>query len=307
MRVKIFVAMAVFICACALVANAQETRGSVIGQVVDSSGAVIPSAAVNITSVESNFKQRSVTNNNGAYEFLYMLPGRYMLSAGGKGFKTSVLDVEIRINERTRVDLTLEVGAITEEVRVTAEAPQLQTANANLGQVIDARRVAELPLHDGSPYSILYFTPGVSDSGAGRVSQDPQNYDGASQGRGDTAAMREGPSYGVASGQSTKLADIALGTHLGISKFQASIRIESPPVSRTSDWSFVGSGTARLSFFIPHRNHFSPSMLRGHSENPRFGIFMNAVDHGIRESLEYRDPMSFQCLSQCQASAGTAC
>src|SRR4051812_48964095 len=111
-----------------------------------------------------------------------MLPGRYMLSAGRNGFKTSVQDVEIRINERTQVDLTLEVGAITEEVRVTAEASQLQTANANLGQVIDARRVAELPLHDGSPYSILYFTPGVSDSGAGQVSQDPQNYDGASQG-----------------------------------------------------------------------------------------------------------------------------
>jgi hypothetical protein len=48
------------------------------------------------------------------------------------------------------------------------------------------------------------------------------------------------------------------------------IRIESAPVRRTSDWSFVGSGTARLSFFIPHRNHFSPSMLRGHSRKPAF-------------------------------------
>src|SRR5260370_13981493 len=182
MRLNSFVSAAVFVCAFTLVGNAQETRGSVIGQIVDSSGAVIPAADVTVTSAESNFKQKTVTNNNGAYEFLYILPGRYTVSAVGKGFKPSGQDIDIRTNERIRVDLTLEVGAITEQVRVTAEALLLQTANANLGQVIDARRVAELPLHDGSPYSILYFTPGVSDSGAGRVSQDPQNYDGASQG-----------------------------------------------------------------------------------------------------------------------------
>jgi hypothetical protein len=117
MRLNSFVSAAVFVCAFTLVANAQETRGSVIGQIVDSSGAVIPAADVTVTSAESNFKQKTVTNNNGAYEFLYILPGIYTVSAVGKGFKTSVQDIDIRINERIRVDLTLEVGAITEQVR----------------------------------------------------------------------------------------------------------------------------------------------------------------------------------------------
>src|SRR5438128_3137719 len=206
MHMKRFVLIAVFICACALVANAQETRGTIIGHVLDSSGAVVPGAGVTATNVESKVKQKTVTNNEGAYEFLYMLPGRYTVSAGAKGFKTSVQDVQIQIHERTRIDLALEVGAVTEEVRVTAEAPQLQTASANLGQVVEGRRVAELPLHDGTPYSILFFTPGVSDSGYGWLYQTPNNMDGASQGMSVNGTPMGSTSFTIDGTENTQLA-----------------------------------------------------------------------------------------------------
>ena len=168
--------------ACALVAQAQETRGTIIGQVMDASGAAVPGAVITAKNPESEVTQKTVSNGDGAYEFLYMLPGKYTVSASAQGFKTTLQEVQILIHERIKVDLALEVGVIAEQVKVTAEAPQLQTANANLGQVVDGRRVAELPLHDGTPYSIIFFTPGVADSGYGRLYQTPNNMDGASQG-----------------------------------------------------------------------------------------------------------------------------
>jgi hypothetical protein len=182
MQTNRFVLIATLTCACALVANAQETRGTIIGQVVDASGAVVPGANVTAANIESDVTQKTVTNNEGAYEFVYMLPGKYTVSASAKGFKTTLQEVQVLIHERIKVDLTLEVGVVAEQVKITAEAQQLQTANANLGQVIEGRRVAELPLHDGTPYSIIFFTTGVADSGYGRLYQTPNNMDGASQG-----------------------------------------------------------------------------------------------------------------------------
>ena len=182
MRLKGFISIVIVICACALVANAQETRGTIIGQILDTSGAVVPGANVVAANVASGVRQTTVSNGEGAYEFLYLLPGKYTVTVSSKGFKTTVQEIQVLIHERVKANFNLEVGALAEQVKVTAEAPQLQTANANLGQVVDGRRVAELPLHDGTPYSIIFFTAGVADSGYGRLYQTPNNMDGASQG-----------------------------------------------------------------------------------------------------------------------------
>ena len=67
------------------------------------------------------------------------------VSASAKSFKTSLQEVQIRIHERIKVDLTLEVGVVAEQVRITAEAPQLEVANANLGQVIEGGESPSCP------------------------------------------------------------------------------------------------------------------------------------------------------------------
>src|SRR5690348_6388842 len=88
MQIRNSVRIITFVITCALVANAQETRGTVIGRVVDASGAVVPKANVIATNVETGVKQTTATNSDGAYEFLYMLPGSYTVSASANGFKT---------------------------------------------------------------------------------------------------------------------------------------------------------------------------------------------------------------------------
>ena len=164
--------------ACAAIGSAQETRGSLVGRVVDPSGAVVPAATVTATNVSTNVKLKAASNHEGAYQILYVLPGMYSVTASVSGFKTARQDnVEIRIHERVQVDFTLEVGSLAEEVQVSSESPQLQTATANIGQVVDPRRISELPVPYGSPYSLLFLLPGVADIGQTRNENTPTSMD----------------------------------------------------------------------------------------------------------------------------------
>jgi hypothetical protein len=159
-------------------AGAQETRGSIGGRVVDSSGALVPNVTVTATNLATNVKLKAVSNHEGSYQILFVLPGVYSVSASIAGFKAARQDnIEIRIHERVQVDFALEVGSLSEEVQVSAEAPQLQTANANMGQVVDTRRISELPVAYGSPYSLLFLLPGVADIGQTRQENTPTSMD----------------------------------------------------------------------------------------------------------------------------------
>jgi hypothetical protein len=155
--------------------SAQESRGSIVGQILDGTGAIIPGATVTATNVATNAKMETRSNGSGQYTFPFLIPGIYNLTAGASGFKVSLSErIELRISDRLQVDFALEVGALTEKVDVQAETPLLQTANANLGQVMDTRRVAELPIPHGSPLSLIYLSPGVLDTyRAGNMRQSP--------------------------------------------------------------------------------------------------------------------------------------
>src|SRR5712692_2760259 len=114
---------AALLLAIALV-NAQEYRASLLGVVTDSSGAAVAGASIKVTNVESGVTASSRTNNDGSYVVPYLLPGRYALlveQAGFKAFERS--PIELRVNDRSRVDVALEVGQISDRVTVVAEAP----------------------------------------------------------------------------------------------------------------------------------------------------------------------------------------
>ena len=85
-------------------------------------------------------------------------------------------NIEVRIHDRLQVDLTLDVGNVSEKIQVTSEAPLLETANANLGQVVESRMISELPIPHGSPITLIYLTPGVVNTYPGGMAyQDPLN------------------------------------------------------------------------------------------------------------------------------------
>ncbi|HWB52596.1 MAG TPA: carboxypeptidase-like regulatory domain-containing protein, partial [Tepidisphaeraceae bacterium] len=144
---------------------AQEARGTIQGRVLDSSGAIISGASVQATNLATKTVFRATTDAQGSYNLPYLAPGFYTLSATAKGFKrTDRSNIELTIDQRLQVDMVLELGSVQETVVVTAETPILDTASANLGQVVDSRRVAELPTPDGSPMSLVYLTPGVANT-----------------------------------------------------------------------------------------------------------------------------------------------
>jgi hypothetical protein len=141
---------------------AQEARGSIQGRVMDPSGAVVPGTDVTVTNVATGVVLKSSSNQEGAYSFLFLVSGSYTMNASARGFKNLRREnIVVQVNDRLQVDLRLELGAAAEVVRVAAEAPLLQTATANLGQVVNARLVSELPTPHGSPYSLLTLAPGV--------------------------------------------------------------------------------------------------------------------------------------------------
>ncbi len=145
--------------------SAQETRGSMTGRVSDPSGAVIAGVKIIAQSASTRIKTETRTNNEGIYQLPYLLPGNYRVSAENQGFKTQVRDrIELRINDRLELNFEMEIGSVGDRVEVVAETPLLQTSTASMGQVVDHKRIAELPLLHGNPMAVLELTPGIAQA-----------------------------------------------------------------------------------------------------------------------------------------------
>jgi hypothetical protein len=118
---------------------------------------------VKATSTATNVSVSSQSNAEGNYEIPFLIPGTYRLTAELTGFKTFVRDgIEIRIADRLSIPVTMEIGQVSDQVTVSAETPLLESATASLGQVVDQRRIAELPIAHGNPYLLITLSPGVA-------------------------------------------------------------------------------------------------------------------------------------------------
>src|SRR5712691_2096816 len=142
-------------------AAAQEFRGSVSGRVTDPSGAAVPGSQVIVTNTATNVSDSVTTNEAGVYTVLYLAPGRYTVVAEKQGFKKLLQTIEVRVGDKITLELPLEVGSVSESVTVSADAPVLETTSATAGQVIDRRRISELPLSDGNPFTLVRLAPGI--------------------------------------------------------------------------------------------------------------------------------------------------
>jgi hypothetical protein len=168
-----------FVCGVLLIVSSQptrsqEARGTVLGRVTDRSDAVVPGVSVRITNKATGIATAVETNEQGNYLAPYLIPSIYQVTAEKSGFKRFLRDgIELRLNDRLEVNILLELGDLTDTVTVTAETPLLETASASQGQVVDSRRVAELPIPHGMAYALIQLAPGVAYAAAESVSDRP--------------------------------------------------------------------------------------------------------------------------------------
>jgi hypothetical protein len=117
---------------------AQEYRGEITGRITDPSGAAIAPASVEVQGIETNVVVRSSSNETGAYLVPFLQPGLYSLRVEHAGFKKLERSgIRVLTNQPMEVDLALQIGAASESITINAESPQLNTTNADLGQVVD--------------------------------------------------------------------------------------------------------------------------------------------------------------------------
>jgi hypothetical protein len=120
---------------------------------------------VTALNIQPGTEARTTSNESGTYEFLLLRPGTHVLSVESSGFQRLVREnVVVRTTEVTRVNLTLEVGMVTETVTVTAETPLLQSEQATLGHVVEERTITSIPLATRNFTQILGTSPGVVGS-----------------------------------------------------------------------------------------------------------------------------------------------
>jgi len=147
----------------ASVAQGQTSYATVNGLVLDSSGAVVPSATVQAIKDDTNVAYSTVTNNEGVYSIPDLLPGRYHIQVSKPGFKTVVKpDIVLNVQDARGINFTLQVGAVSEVVTVQGGASQLETESAEIGTVVEEAGVHDLPLNGRNFSQLLTLVPGVT-------------------------------------------------------------------------------------------------------------------------------------------------
>src|SRR5437867_5989435 len=146
-------------------AMAQGTDTALLrGTVMDSTGAVIPGATVSMTNVGTNVAQKRTSDESGRYIFNDLKPAAYTLRVEAAGFKALVRDnIVMRVGQQSDLDLTLEIGEMTQTVEVQAASPLLNTVSGALGTEVTGNYIMEMPLMDRDIASLSYLAPGVTE------------------------------------------------------------------------------------------------------------------------------------------------
>jgi carboxypeptidase family protein/TonB-dependent receptor-like protein len=154
----------------------QAVYGSVIGTVTDSSGATVPDATVTITNIGTNVSVTTKTNGSGNYTHTRLIPGAYHVKVEAPSFKAAVVDsIVVNVDTASTVNITLQAGQVTEQITVTADAPQLKTDRADVATTFETRQVTDLPILDRNFTKFILLTPGTQQLGwQHAASENPQ-------------------------------------------------------------------------------------------------------------------------------------
>jgi len=182
-------------------ANAQTGTTGVTGEVIDPQGASVVAAKVTITAVSTQTSRTVETDSSGHYQFLSLAPGVYRVTVEKQGFQAAVLgSVDLLVNTTLRLDIKLEIGAMTQTVQVSEAAPAINTQDATQGNPFNEKEVKELPFLARNIVNLLTLQPGVVFTGN-------SDTDRLSQGDTSTLDGREGAVNGVRGNQTNVTLD----------------------------------------------------------------------------------------------------
>jgi hypothetical protein len=146
-------------------AVAQETTATILGNVTDPTGASVSKADVTVTSAETNVVTTVQTNDSGAFTVPQLNPGTYSVTIRMQGFRAaSVPNLTIAAGDRRRVDASLALGANTETIEITTQAPVLQTESSTVGSSVTERAVQDLPLNGRNFINLVQLIPGAAEA-----------------------------------------------------------------------------------------------------------------------------------------------
>lgn len=131
---------------------------------MDPSGAIVPNAQVNLTDEQKGYSFSAQSDSAGRYLFRNLAPGSYRIAVQSPGFQTQEkTGIKLDVNQNLAVDFDLQVGAATERVEITGEAPVLATQDATTGQTVNRKFINDLPLVSRSVTDLAFLTPGVTE------------------------------------------------------------------------------------------------------------------------------------------------
>jgi len=172
---------------------AQASRAAITGAVTDTQGAAVSGATVTVTNVGKGVTRQVTTAEDGRYQFGSIFdPGTYTVKVEMQGFKTATSEqIVLQIGDVREVNITIEVGAVSDQVTVSAQAPLIETETSSRGETITGRQITELPLNGRNFSSFATLIPGVTRAVVG-ASSDATGFQGDIPGIGaaDTPALR---------------------------------------------------------------------------------------------------------------------
>ncbi len=155
-------ALLVLIAGVSSMAFSQQITGTIVGTVKDSQGAVVNSATVKATNVDTGFTRSAPTNGVGEYRIDYLPVGKYTVDASAAGFEHFLQqNISLDVEQELTVPITLAVGAATQTVTVTEAPPTINTSNPVLGVTLEPADIVGLPMVNRNIYSLVSLTPGV--------------------------------------------------------------------------------------------------------------------------------------------------
>lgn len=159
---------------------AQSFYGSIVGTVTDTSGAALPGAKVTLSSVATGDHRTADSDASGNYQFSSLVPGDYQIDVEGAGFKHLTRSaIKVEVAGIVRVDVSMQVGELTQVLEVDAQSSMIQTETASVSQAVAGRAVTEMPLNGRNVMNLVALVPGVTPGG---VFMGPQATNGNVQG-----------------------------------------------------------------------------------------------------------------------------
>jgi outer membrane receptor protein involved in Fe transport len=156
-------------------ASGQAVYGNIVGTVVDPSGAAVQSATVTITDIGRAVSSTTTTNESGFFTQRFLIVGRYQVRVEASGFSTYVQEVSVSVDQETSLNITLQLGQVSETVAVTAATPLLKTERSDVATTFNEKTVTSLPILNRRFTAFELLTPGVQATTSQTASsEDPQ-------------------------------------------------------------------------------------------------------------------------------------